>query len=408
MNVRREALSALTDIIENGAYANLRLKSCERNAAVHALVLTTLEHLYYIDFLLAQYTKRQKRVVRNILRLASAELLYMSEPPYAVINEAVSLCKLEGKQDSAPLVNAVLRRIAREMHTPPPLPGDEAERLSILHSCPVWIIRLWAAERGMETARALLEAPATGMEIRAQHPYTAMQLAQELRVPYQRGSVDDNCFRLTGGMDVGSCPLFSDGSITVQNQGSMAICRALGTVRGKSVLDACAAPGGKSAYLYSLEQGDLSLTAWELHPHRKQLLDATLSRLHVRAETACKDATVYDDAYRERFDAVLVDAPCSGLGLLRDKVDIRYNRKEEDMPALAALQSDILDACWRYVKIGGLLMYATCTISRKENEEQARRFLSRHAEFSLEDERQFLPTSDGIDGFYYARMMRCS
>ncbi len=410
MNAREETLKALIDILENGAYANLRLKSVagdDRHAVVYALVHTTLEHLYYIDYLLLQYVKRQKRVVRNILRLATAELLYMHAPSYAVINEAVALCKRNGKQDSAPVVNAVLRRVTNGKNVPPPMPADPAERLSILYSYPVWIIRLWEKQLGLETAEALLRAPDTGMEIRAQYPFTAAELEQSLAVPYVRGEIDSDCFRLLRGIDLEQDPLFQSGRITVQNQGSMAICRALGDMTGKRVLDACAAPGGKSSYLYSLTEGNVSLAAWELHPHRKQLMDATFTRLHVRADASIHDAAEYDETYREQFDAVLVDAPCSGLGLLRDKADMRYNRKEADLAALTALQARILDACCRYVRHDGTLLYATCTISRDENEEQTRRFLSAHDGFTLEEERQFLPTNDGIDGFYYARMKRC-
>lgn len=407
MNVRGEALKALIDILENGAYANLRLKDV-RDAAVHALVCETLDHLYYTDFVLLQYAKRQKRVVRNILRMSATELLFMHEPPYAVINEAVELCKRNGKRDSAALCNAVLRRVAENRDTPPPLPHDPVERMHIQYSYPEWIVRMWVRELGIEMTEALLGSAATGMEIRAQYPYTSEQLADALSEPYTRGTVDSNCFRLSRGVDIRTNPLFADGSVTVQNQGSMAVCRALGDLKGKRVLDACAAPGGKTAYLYSLSQGDVDITAWELHAHRKQLLDATLARLNVRAVTETRDASVYDAAYDELFDAVLIDAPCSGLGLLRDKADIRYNRKEEDLAALSVLQESILNACCRYVKPKGVLLYATCTVSRAENEEQVRKFLSTHADFSLDAERQLLPVTDGVDGFFYARMNRCN
>ena len=186
----------------------------------------------------------------------------------------------------------------------------------------------------------------------------------------------------------------------------MLICRSLGDVRGKRVLDACAAPGGKTAYLASLCENDVQLVAWELHPHRKALLDATLARLHVIAETDCRDASIlYPDAV-DAFDAVLLDVPCTGLGLLGDKPDVRFAKSEADRDAIAATQRALLETCSRYVRPGGTLVYGTCTISRQENEAQVESFLQAHPTFSKVGERQYLPDSDGIDGFYHATMRR--
>ena len=163
-------------------------------------------------------------------------------------------------------------------------------------------------------------------------------------------------------------------------------------------------------------RGNIRLTCFELHAHRKALLDKTLARLHVQAETIEKDASVFDPAFENAFDAVLLDAPCSGLGLLGDKPDIRYSKSGADVTALAELQRRILDTCARYVAPGGTLVYATCTISSRENEEQLEVFLRTHADFQLEripisiendGQIQLLPHIHGTDGFYIARMIRC-
>ena len=163
-------------------------------------------------------------------------------------------------------------------------------------------------------------------------------------------------------------------------------------------------------------KNDIRLTCFELHAHRKELLDKTLMRLNVSAETLEKDAAEYDPAFEQAFDGVLIDAPCSGLGLLGDKPDIRYSKTDADITALVEIQKNILESCARYVKPGGVLVYATCTISRRENEEQLDAFLRAHGAFALEKipisvendgQIQLLPHVHHTDGFYIARMRRC-
>ena len=242
--------------------------------------------------------------------------------------------------------------------------------------------------------------------MRAQYPFTTEALKAALPVETVPCRLDPNGLLLKDGFDLSNDPLFRDGCFTVQSEGAMLICRALGDVRNKTVLDACAAPGGKTAYLASLSENGAKLTAWELHPHRKALMDAAFARLHVNAETACLDASVFDPVYADAFDAVLLDVPCSGFGLLADKPDVRLHKTAETVDALVETQKAILSACSRYVRRGGVLVYATCTISKRENGAQVRAFLAANPGFALEEERQLLPSRDGTDGFYYARLRR--
>jgi len=413
-SLRRIALEALVDIAEDGAWANLRLKQLpdsltrkERDWA-YAAVYATLEHLSYIDFLLAHLAKRQKRLVRNVLRLSAAQILYMRVPSHAAVSEGVALCREIGKASSCALVNAVLRKLPALIASPPPLPTDPVDRFVIQYGCPEWAAREWVQVYGENFTEDLLTAPAMGMTVRAQYPTTNAEVAAALPVPYRMGRLDKNCFCLERGFAVTEHPLFVSGGLTVQGQAAMAVCRTLGDVRGKKILDACAAPGGKSAYLYSLAQGELDLTCWELHPHRLALLDATLTRLHVKAATACRDAAQWDNAYGECFDTVLLDVPCSGLGLLQDKPDIKFRKGDDDVAALAKIQRELLDVCATYVRPGGTLLYVTCTISRRENEEQIAGFLRGNLNFALVKEQQWFPHTDGVEGFYFAEMKKCT
>ena len=424
MNPRKRALDALCDVTDRGAYANLRVKQLNRDLPEReakyaaALVYTTLDHLLTIDYYLSHYTKGSiKPLVRGVLRLGICELLYMRTPAHAAVNESVRLLQESGKSALGGFVNAVLRAVDRERGHLPPFPQDPLKRLSIQYSYPEWIVAEWIASFGERAAEGLLSGRPAAVEVRAQYPFPRDELVRALPVGAAVGRWDENSLTLERGFDFTSSPLFCEGKFTVMSQSAMLACRALGNVRGLHVLDACAAPGGKSAYLASLFENDLSLTCWELHPHRVELLERTLERLHVSAEISQKDASAFDPVFLEQYDAVLIDAPCSGLGLLSDKPDIRYAKTDADVNALAELQSRILDACARYVRPGGVLLYATCTISRRENEEQAARFAETHADFKPEPmplpiendgTLQLLPTLHGTDGFFLTRFRKAS
>ena len=424
MNPRRQALYALCDVTDRGAYANLRVKQLhellpEREAKMAAaLVYHTLDHLLTIDYYLAHFVQgTQKPVIRGILRLGVCELLFLSTPAHAAVSESVSLVREIGKPALAGFVNAVLRNIDRSRNTLPPLPEEPVRRLSIQYSYPEWIVSEWIRTYGEAQTEALLARPESQMELRAQNPFTTEELQKLLPVESSVNRWDENSVRLSSGFDITAFPPFQEGNCTVMGESAMLACRALGDMTGKHVLDACAAPGGKSAYLASLTKGNIQLTCLELHPHRKELLEKTLQRLHVSAETLLQDATVFLPAFDRSFDGVLIDAPCSGLGLLGDKPDIRYSKSDADVVALVKIQQSILDVCARYVKPGGVLVYATCTISSRENERQVESFLTRHPEFELERMPlrivnngmiQLLPHVHETDGFYLARMRRCS
>lgn len=405
MNLRRLALRALMDITDGGAYANLRLKQAARGLSardakwLYAAVYGTLDHLLYIDYVLAQLAKgRQKPVIRGILRLGAQELLYMRVPAPAACNEAVKLAQELGKDALSGYVNGVLRTLARRIDDLPPLPELPALRLSIQYSWPQWLVDAWIARFGQQETEALLQAyeGRQGMALRAQPPYTVEQLKAELDkrgIPYTPGALLQDCLRLRTGLPIADDPLFQAGQCTVQSEGAMLSCLACGIKPGMRVLDACAAPGGKSAYLYALAGGDIQLCAWELHPHRKELLDKTLQRLHVPAQTCLRDATQHAQAPEEYFDVVLLDVPCSGLGVAGGKPDIRYAKSPEAISELAHIQRRMLAACAGYVRVGGILLYTSCTISEQENELQIAEFLKAHDEFLPEDLSPYMPQS---------------
>lgn len=407
---RQEALLAFMDIVEEGAYSNLRLQSLkcspEERPFASALVYTTLEHVTWADYMLAHYTKRQKRVVRNILRMGVCELFFMDTAPYAAVNEWGKLTRDMGKDASVSLVNGVLRRMLREKDALPPLPESPAHRLAVEYGMPLFILKEWIGRFGLEKTEAMLTPQPTVLEVRGQYPTTTEELLS-LFPEGKRGNVCPDCLLLPPGTLTPTSPLFTEGKATFQGEGAMAICAFMGDMTGKKVLDGCAAPGGKSAYLWSLAHGDIDLTCLELHPHRTELMEETFRRLHVTARCEQWDASLPRPEYENQFDGVLLDVPCSGLGLRLTKPDIGLRKSEESILELVETQKQILSTCCGYVKPGGVLLYSTCTLSYRENEGQVKDFLSVHPEFVLEEERQLLPPQDGLGGFYMARMRRC-
>ena len=422
-NPRMVALNVLQDIVANQSYSNLRLKQEQSGLNdqdyrfVSALCYTTLDHLLYIDHIIDTYcSQKPKPVVRNILRLGISELLYMSTPSHAAISEYVELCRHSGKQALCGFVNAVLRKIDRERDSLPSFDENTVPSLSVKYSCPEWIVSMWKEQFGLDETIRLLQAQPSGVTVRAQYPCTGADLEKEFSVTFRHGKLDDNALLAGKGIHFTESPAFSEGRMTIQSEGAMLACRAMGDCTGMQVLDACAAPGGKSAYLASLSKNDIRLTCCELHDHRVNLIRKTLGRLHVQADIRRNDATILDPSFVDLFDAVLLDVPCSGLGLVHEKPDIRYSKTLDDIVSLASLQKKILDTCCQYVKNGGVLVYSTCTISGQENEEQATAFLNRHPEFhpdplpfSGETHMiQLLPHIHGTDGFFIARFRKCS
>jgi len=422
-NVRRRALEALLAITEDGAYANLALKEAARGLSpedarfLFALVYGVLDHLLYIDHVLSAFTKPHKnKTIRAILQLGAGELLYLHTPPHAVISQTVNLTKAVGKSALSSYVNGVLRALDRGRDALPPLPEQTNLRLSIQYSFPLWLVDRWIADYGAAFTESLLSAAPAGLCLRAQYPAVREAVIEELPCPIQRGRWDENALYPEESLAPAALPAFTEGRLTVQGEGAMLICRAMGDLKGKRVLDACAAPGGKSAYLYTLAEGDISLTCTEKHPHRVELMEKTFARLGVKGEIRVQDAAEPCPEFEKLFDAVLLDVPCSGLGLLLEKPDVRYAKTGDDIAALATLQARILNNACAWVRPGGLLLYATCTISKTENENQVTAFLKEHPEFALEPLPlplendgmvQLFPHIHQTDGFFMAGMRRC-
>ena len=402
---RRCAYTVLRRVSERGAYADqaFQAEASELDARDRALAMRlaygsvqrkgTLDHV--IERLAGRPPERLDAPVLAALRLGLYELLYLGgSPDYAVVADAVELAKVRGSSGHG-LVNAVLRRATREASALlDALTEDTAEHASVKHSHPEWIARLWWDELGADEARALMayDNEPSEVAVRANTLVTdASSLAAELPVGSHRDPDIREALVLDGPLDVHGSPLWKAGAFIAQSRGAMLVARALDPRPDERVLDLCAAPGGKSTHLAALMEGRGEVLAVERNPRRAGMLARTAERLHasnVRVEVA--------DAALARpegpvFDRVLVDPPCSGLGTLQARADLRWRVTAEQLPQMSAAQATILGAGAAALRPGGVLVYSTCTISTAENERLIADFLDSHADFSLDDLAVVLP-----------------
>ena len=424
ISLRRRALSALMNTTDNGAYANLAVKEATSGLLqdeakwVTALFYNTLDNLIYIDKVIDSSIKSKlDKKIRGVLRLGVCQL-FMAVPERAAVNESVKLTKEIGKAALSGYVNAVMRAVAAKKESPLEMPKESRERISIQYSFPRYLVDMYADEYGEEFTEAMLSCKHKGTVFRLVKPFDGEGLPSLFKP-----SLFDNARYVDDGFDVLRNELFQNGNITVQSLSSMLVCHALNAKAGMCVLDACAAPGGKTAYISEMMEQKGEVVATELHEHRAELTKKTLERLNVKnASVLQKDASKLCEEFVEKFDAVLVDAPCSGLGVT-GKADIKYTKSMEAIEELARLQYEILSNCAKYVKRGGTLVYSTCTVSKKENEENAAKFLKEHPDFLADDTLkdlipdnlrkrvkdgriQLFPHIDNMEGFFIARFQK--
>jgi len=412
------AYNVLDDVYRRGAYASVALGevlptlSEQDKKQVKRLVMGVLEHEVEFGYQLAKLCpKSPKAVVRVLLKLGMYLIKYTdSTPDYAAVNETVELTKAV-KKEMAGMVNATLKHY---IEIKDDLPQTGLESLCIKANMPQWLVEAYFDQYGIDEGTKLVLSKYNHTHIRwNERTYSRLKLRNFI---LEKGLP---AFDTPHGYLVGATEpfgaLIAEGKVTVQALDSVYICRALmGDGLTGEVLDLCAAPGGKSVYL--AEHNDCHVTACDIHPHRVGLIEAYAKRMGVENVTPMvHDGTEYVAEWEQRFDAVLVDAPCSGLGTLGENPDMILNRTEADIAALAKLQLKLLTIASRYVKQYGTLVYSTCTNLRSENAGVVTEFLMRNPLFALEGMSdlpendgmlQFMPDNKGNDGFFVARMRR--
>ncbi len=429
----------LRRVFEGGAYAEkaLQTEAAGLDQRDRALAMRlalgaiqragTSDHL--IGLLAGRPARRMDPQVLASLRLGLYELCYLQgAPDYAVVADAVELAKAPGRRGHS-LVNAVLRRAIRE--GPEQLLGglDDATPAgaAVKHSHPEWVAKLWWQALGAEQARALMAADNESAEV-ALRVNTLLadprELAGKLPVPVHGDPRIPEALVLEGPLDLHASPLWREGAVTAQSRGAMLVARSLDPRPGERVLDLCAAPGNKTTHIAALMEGEGQLVAVEANSRRARTLRETAARMRAgNVEVVHGDAREPLEA--GLFDRVLVDPPCSGLGTLQARADLRWRVKPESVEELRLDQFRILDCAARALRPGGVLVYSTCTISPIENERLIVDFLDSHPDFAVDDltvQRPELapiaatpgltgaiatfPHRDGTAGFFVARLAR--
>ena len=413
MNERELVLEALLSITRDGEYSHIVLKNLldlyqyldkRERAFITRVVNGTLERMIEIDAVINQFSKvkvnKMKPVIRTILRFSVYQLKYMdSIPDSAVCNEAVKLAAKKGFHNLKGFVNGVLRNISRNLdQITYPDPSDPVSCLSVRESLPEWLVSQWLETYDFDTVQkmgeAFLKAEPLSVRFDPQRitKEALMDMLEKEGVTV-REIPDTPCGLYLSGFDhLAALSSFRQGYYQVQDVSSMQAALWADPKPGDEIIDVCAAPGGKSLHLAEKMRGTGCIEARDLTPDKTALIEENIQRYEAGNVVVRQwDATVRKDDSVETADLVIADLPCSGLGVLRKKSDIKYRMSEEQQAELAALQRKILDTVYCYVKHGGALIYSTCTINPQENEENVRWFLERHRDFLLEDMKQIFP-----------------
>ena len=436
---RRTALKVIRQVTEEGAYASLALDAALRGSGMNSadrhlvsrLAYDTLDRLIYLDWVLAQVMSRQDTDIklRNILRLGACQILLEDRiPDSAATNLCVQLCTELGMPGLKGVCNGILRSLVRrkdELVFPDP-EKEPDKAASVRYSIPEWIVRKLRADYGTE-AESIMAArePDQGWTIRpnlTKLDDAAFEKLLDMKVWRKERTELPHAWRITGAMDIAGDADYLAGHFSIQSSGSMLACLAADVKRGQQILDCCAAPGGKTCYLAEIMGGTGRVQAWDIHEHRVKLIEAQARRLGLEnIRPMVRDACKYREELSGTMDAVILDAPCTGLGFMAEKPDIKLRATEESLKELTELQRNLLETVSGYVKPGGTLVYSTCSVLKDENERQAAAFLERHPEFGETvlpesvPERfrsgggpgiQLLKHRDGVEGFYLIRMRK--
>lgn len=421
---RKTAYQTLLNTEKNKAYSNIELnkqiqqEQPDSPAFVRELVYGVLENRIYLDYILDRLIPKGLKGVKKqpltLLRMGLYQIIFMdSVPEYASVNETVKIARkvIPGRER---FINGVLRGYGKKKDeiALPDREKQAEEYLSVKYSFEPWIVSLWTEQYGIERAESLMKASNEKPELSVRvnrlkiSTETAVKELEDAGFEVRRSEMSDRVLFVKGTGLLAS-ESYRKGHFSVQDESSVLCAEALAPLPGQSVIDICSAPGGKTLAMAELMENRGSIKAFDIYEHKLNLLMENAQRLGISIiETGENDGEKLNEALIDTADRVLVDGPCSGLGVIRRKPEIKYKVLEDWGRELAEKQYAILKNSGRYVKSGGVLVYSTCTINKTENEDVAERFLTEHEEFELIESRQLLPDRDGCDGFFICKMRK--
>ncbi len=422
MDVRKLSLEAVEKIIDKKAFANIvvneYLNKFEFSQADKALftniVYGTIQNLLTIDYYLAPFynAKKTKNWAKYLLYISAYQLVYLDIPEYAVVNEAVAIANVKDHYIGS-FVNGVLRKFLRE-----PLRSfdglDDINYLSIKYSHPAWLVACFLKDYDYETTEKILieNSKVRDCAIRINTLKASREeIMDELRqrgIGFSEPEITEN--GLVVFQNMSKSDLFLSGEITIQDISSQMVAEVVNPRKGSTILDLCSAPGGKAAHMAAIMENTGKILACDIYSHRIKLMEKGFNRLGVK-NVKCQliDARkVSDYLQEESVDYVLADVPCSGLGVLSHKVDLKYRLDMKSIEEIIYLQEEILSSTCQLVKINGYYIYSTCTLNKDENERQIEKFLQKNPNFEIVKEKKIMPFDYQTDGFYICKMRRIS
>lgn len=417
------AYKILSKVYQDGTYSNMAFLGERVSDMSTRLVYGTLEENVKIDYILSQLIeKKPQKSVLTLLKIGTYALLNLSDvPKFAIVSECVEVAKSNGKGGASGFINAVLKKVADGKYS---LPKESDENcLSVTYSKPQWFCDKLEKQYGKEVARIILSAKSTTLEhIRINSRMTTESdvefLLKKNKTDFKKSDVGGYIVKANDTVR----HMFDKGLVTFQSPSSILAVKALGVTDGAQILDICSAPGGKAVYMSELCPHG-KVVACDLYPHRVALIQKYKNRMHTPNVKAVQaDACVLNDGWKDAFDFVLCDAPCSCLGTFKKHPDVFLNKDESCISELAATQRQILENAAKYLKVGGAMVYSTCTLFKEENENVVHDFLEKNVDFVLEhisglekidggkylDNKgmiQILP-HDEYDGFFIAKIRR--
>lgn len=402
---RKLALEALYKIDKEEAYSNIvldELLNKNRNVLSNKDINFISELVYGVttwkltlDTIIQKYSKIKIRKISpwviNILRMGAYQIVFLDKiPKSAAVNESVNLCKKYGGK-SVGFVNAILRKVEKSDYLELFEIKNDIEKISKTTSMPEWIVRELNKEFNTEKVNEICKNSnlKPKITIRVNNLKTTKnelkKSLQSKEIEVEDGILKDFLY-LKNIKNITKLDEYKEGLFTMQDESAGLTALVLDPMENESILDCCSAPGGKTTYIAELMNNKGNIIAWDLYKHRLDKVQENSKRLGINIiKTEENDATVMKEEYIEKFDKILIDAPCLGLGVIKRKPDIKWQRKFEDIEEISKIQEKILNICSKYLKKGGVLVYSTCSIIKKENEDNIKKFLNENKDFSLID-----------------------
>lgn len=421
MQARKLAYSILNSVYKDKGFVNLLLNNAlnESNlkpndkGLVTNIVYGVLQNSMYLDYVIRHYCvdKKVDARMRTLLKCAFYQMYFMDKiPNYALVNETVEIAKNELGLQASKFANAVLNNAIRNPFTLKQSDfKDELSYLCMKYSHPEWLIRMIGKHYGMDKAMSYMKSNVTPPPLSLRVNTLKTSVEEMLKVPYfKKGNLSPVGLFYTGDEPIGNVKEFLEGLVTVQDESGQMVAEIMDPKENCSILDMCAAPGSKTFHMASKIQNKGKIVAIDLYEHRIQLLKNQIKRLGATSVIpVCYDSTKLLEKYQEEsFDYVLLDAPCSGYGVVRRKPDLLVNIDQKDLDGILSLQKELIDVAVKLVKKQGTLVYSTCTLNKKENESQVEYLLNKYPNFKVVEQRVIFPDEFDSDGFFICKLVR--